>query len=117
MNRSQKEIDTDVSALRSVKPRVPEFTGFGDNNHEAINVQIEVLERRRSEDWCYTTFPPGSAELDHALHAVLWVCCEEDEAPSFGWVELAEAIEKPRLAQRKPKRRTPVSRRGRGEGK
>jgi hypothetical protein len=48
--KTQKQIDAEIAALREIKPRVPRYTGFGDDNWKKIDVQIAVLERDMDED-------------------------------------------------------------------
>jgi hypothetical protein len=42
------EIDVELRKLYGLENRVPAITAFGDNNQEAIQAQIEVIERNLS---------------------------------------------------------------------
>ena len=41
--KTRDEIRNEIATLREMKPRVRQFTHFGDNNHLAIETQIDVL--------------------------------------------------------------------------
>ena len=38
-----------IAALREIKPKVRERSAFGDNHHDSIDAQIEVLEKNLTE--------------------------------------------------------------------
>lgn len=46
----QSEIDAEITALKGQVKRVRELTAFGENNREAVEAQIEVLEEQLDED-------------------------------------------------------------------
>lgn len=49
-HKTRKQIDAEIAALKEIKPKVRHFTAFGDDNHAAIDAQIEVLENDLDED-------------------------------------------------------------------
>lgn len=96
--RSKDEIAAEAQKLRDMRDTVRETTAFGDNNREAIDAQIEVLEKGIDEDKLYDLHD-GAAEdemfgtqhdFDSALAACQWVTGEEDEAPSDDWQSLVQ---------------------------
>jgi hypothetical protein len=42
--RTQAEIDRQIDGLLKMKDTLPEFSFFGDNNWQLIDIQIEVLK-------------------------------------------------------------------------
>lgn len=78
-----------VAALRKQKETAPEFTFFGDNNHEGIDAQIAVIEEEWSEDEVWNRYPDDEDDQhtrDMALDAVGWLNGEkEDEDLSGQW--------------------------------
>ena len=48
--RDQTTIDAEIAALKAITPRVRRRTLFGDDNHAAIDAQIEVLASEDPED-------------------------------------------------------------------
>lgn len=95
MIRTPEQINNEINALRTLKPTVPEFTHFGDNNHAAIDAQLDVLEGGLSEDDVYDIYGQPEDEdgqdfldqnvLDAALDAARWVRGQDSSAPSSGW--------------------------------
>lgn len=51
--KTQDQIDQEVTALLALKDFVPRRTMFGDDNHRAIDAQIEVLEVGLTMDEIY----------------------------------------------------------------
>lgn len=50
--RTLEQIQEQVIGLRSMKLTLPEYSMFGDNNWEAIDAQINILEGKKSlEDY------------------------------------------------------------------
>lgn len=56
------EVEAEVKALVAVKAKVPRRTMFGDNNHDAINAQIEVLEEDLNDEEIANRFLPTSPD-------------------------------------------------------
>jgi len=76
-----------------MKPTVVMESRFGDNHHDAIDAQIDVLANGLTEDDVYDAWedPVGLKDnvRDAMLEAAQWVNGEsEDGAPSNGWKEL-----------------------------
>ena len=95
---SEKQIDAEIKKLKTLKPLIPEFTFFRDNNYEKIKAQIEVLKEGLTEEDVYDRFedsenPDKTADLvGDAIEAALWLIGEaEKDAPSKGWKELTKA--------------------------
>lgn len=93
--RTQEEIDIEIAALKEIKPRIRERNGFGEDNHAAIDCQIEVLERKmdegevwdRNENAAEDELFVTDRERDNAMEAVRWLA-GEDEVPSEAWKEM-----------------------------
>lgn len=95
IHRTPEQINNEINALRTLKPTVPQFTAFGDDNHAAIDAQLDVLEGQLSEDDVYDIYGQPEDEdgedfleqnvLDAALDAVRWVSGQDNSAPSSGW--------------------------------
>jgi hypothetical protein len=88
----QKEIDT----LREYKPRIVQFSAFGDDNHAKIDVEIEVLEKHLGGDTMDDydiddKLDEGDWTDDEASSArdiVSWLKgnpCEDGGVPSDNW--------------------------------
>lgn len=88
--KTDQEIETEIAALKAIKPRVRKTSVFGDNHHDAIDAQIEVLTRRMSCDKIYNTFDRRTENiLEQALNARRWLNGEE-ESLAKEWEELAK---------------------------
>jgi hypothetical protein len=93
--KTQDQIETEIDALKEIKPRVVRRSFFGDNNHAAIDAQIEALSELWEEDDIHENFESGYHEMlateharDSALDAANWLHAdetEEVEAPSDSW--------------------------------
>lgn len=102
--KTTEEITTEIATLKAMKPNVRKTSSFGDNHHDAIEAQIEVLENGMSTDEIYdkweTTddedidFDEGRAEnvVNSALEAQMWRDDDGSEgplaAPSEEWKSL-----------------------------
>lgn len=95
--KTPKQIEKEIKALTEMKPRVKRNSVFGDDHHDAIDAQVEVLTKRMSESSIYDkdgeTDPDDDSlwkqnVMDAALSAYRWMRGEEDEAPSEGWKDL-----------------------------
>lgn len=95
---THEQIAEEVTRLRAVQPRVPKYSAFGDNNHDAIDAQIKVLEDRMSHDDVHLCFGEGSLEytenvLECALMAHDWMAGElasDESSPAAGWEAIAK---------------------------
>lgn len=89
MKPSREEISKEIEQLKQMKPNVRNKSMFGDDHHEAIDAQIEVLKERLDTDEIYDQFEDGESNvLDSAVAAREWMDGENDDAPSVGWKEL-----------------------------
>lgn len=72
--KSKQQIDAEVKMLREIKTSVRHYTAFGDNNWDAVEAQIVVLEGGFSEDTCYDVWSGDDDEhvRESALAAVAW---------------------------------------------
>jgi hypothetical protein len=98
--KTPDEIATEITKLKAIKPRLKRKTMFGDDLHDAVDAQIEVLEKRMGNDAIYDRWEAtanddcdmdeGRTEhaLSCALDALRWLE-EEEESPSSGWEEIA----------------------------
>ena len=88
----KKEIDEEVKKLKEMKPKVRHNNFFGDDNHAAIDAQIEVLENDLDQDDIDGKFDDGDwddHERSNAEEALNWKEEEsEDGSPSSQWEEL-----------------------------
>jgi len=105
---TKKQIEAEIKKLGVIKPNVRKTSIFGDNNQDAIDAQIEVLENRWTDDEIYDRFP-SQEDLDNkadhgeevddigyrnnviesALEAAQWLEGESEYGkPSDGWKEL-----------------------------
>jgi hypothetical protein len=101
--RPDDEITAEIQALRDIKPRVRRSGAFGNNNHHAIEAQIEVLTRNLDNDdiWDKSSSEDdeddedaieaewSDHERDSALEAMHWRDGSTDDVPSVSWEELA----------------------------
>ncbi len=82
-----EQVQQEIAALREIKPKVRRRTFFGDDNHAAIDVQIDVLEDGLDEDTIYAEWGEADHLLTSALEALAWRN-GDCEAPSGEWSEL-----------------------------
>jgi hypothetical protein len=89
--RTPEEISTEITKLKGLKDSIPKKSFFGDDNHAAVDVQIQVLEQLMSNNDVYDTWGDDEIEefdqhtLDSALEASNWLTSDRDEPPSSGW--------------------------------
>jgi hypothetical protein len=93
--REQQEILDEIQRLEAIKSRVRRYTAFNDDNHAAIDAQIQVLVGRLSLNDIYDSWNDEDDEdfsqyvLDCALEAYNWMADSSERAPvSTDW-ELA----------------------------
>jgi hypothetical protein len=82
-------ITAEIAALQAIKPRVRHYTLFGDDNHAAIDAQIELLMDPDPEE----AINDYSIENDEHIYfavseALEWLRGERDEPPSVDWADL-----------------------------
>jgi len=104
---TKKQIEAEIKKLSEMKPNVKRTSIFGDNHHDAIDAQIEVLKNRLTEDEVYDRFPSmeeledranhgeevddegyPSNVIDEAIYAAQWLAGESEDKISDGWKEL-----------------------------
>ena len=87
ITRTTREISVEREKLIEMKPRVRQTSAFGDDNHDAIDAQIEVLNCHMSEDRVYREYQDGESHVfDSALEAAEWMAGENDGgSPSEEW--------------------------------
>ncbi len=87
------EQQAEVEALKKMKPKVRHRTASGDDNRAAIEAQIEVIEKRMTDDQIYDKLDEeewNETLVDSANDARNWLTGDEPEPPSKGWAELVE---------------------------
>lgn len=95
--QSLKQVLAEIKKLKKMKPKVRQYSSFGDDHHEAIDAQVDVLERRLEENdiWDRWQDAMDPEEMPHALDSALaarrWLDGDNvDGAPSKDWKELAQ---------------------------
>lgn len=105
MNKKTKaptaaQIAAEVATLKKMKPTVLKYSGFGENHHNAIDAQVDVLELGLDDSDIYDRFDSvadGDLDADEgrdenvvsaALDARNWADGETQDKPSDSWKEL-----------------------------
>lgn len=100
--RAAETIQAEIDTLKAMKPNVRQMSGFGDNHHDAIDAQVDVLENRTSwGDACDKYDPTDDDDIntdegrsdsvrDAACDAASWMAGENEDKPSDGWKELVK---------------------------
>lgn len=81
-------VEQEIEKLRKMRPNVRRWTAFGDDNHRAIQVQIEVLESDLDEDDIWGKWGRSEHLYPNAQHAREWLDGEADWSPSEDWKDL-----------------------------
>lgn len=84
-----EQINQEIKTLKEMKPKVRRKTSFGDDNHEAIEAQIMVLEMGYDESIVYDAWGDDDYVLYLAMQAIDWRDHGGD-LPSEGWQSLVE---------------------------
>ena len=75
-----------------MKPGVRQFTAFGEDNHLAIEAQIDALQELITDDDELENFASDlgwtEREKDNARTAMNWLLGEKDTPPSKDWLPL-----------------------------
>lgn len=88
MARTRIEIEDELNALKELRNNVPPQTAFGDNNQDAIDAQIKVIENRMTFEEVIDEFEiDGDYILSNAQDAVRWLR-DDDEPVSDSWRDL-----------------------------
>ena len=83
--RTPEEIADELKWLKDNKGRIVKVTAFGENNHDAIDAQIEVLNEGMSEEDCYSAgedYGWSDRELGSAVGAAQWLAGDDSRQPS-----------------------------------
>jgi hypothetical protein len=84
VKKTSDEIKKEIKLLTEGKSNVVHFSMFGDNNYEALEAQIAVLNENMDEDEVYTHFEnsdnPDDTQyvVSSAITAVEWVKGESE---------------------------------------
>jgi hypothetical protein len=90
--RTRFEIEEELGALNDLRAQVPPKTAFGDDNQDAIDAQIRVIEQRMTFEEAIDEFEEdGDYILSNAQDAVRWLV-DDDVPVSESWRELADAV-------------------------
>jgi len=55
--KTQKEINTQIAALKEVRPKIKPYSFFGDDNLAKLDAQVRVLEEDLDEDDIWEEWP------------------------------------------------------------
>lgn len=55
--RTLEERTAAIERLKQNKKKCNKYNFFGDDNHEHLDIAIDVIENERTEDYIYTTYP------------------------------------------------------------
>lgn len=83
-NRTKNEIELEINALQACKGYIPRTTGFGDNNHQNLDLQIEEL-RDGIDDTADEWNDYSEGEQSAIMEARCWKEGDKDESPSSDW--------------------------------
>jgi hypothetical protein len=90
MQRTRLEIADELFALNELLSQVPPTSAFGDDNHEAINTQIRVIQETMTQTKLLEEYEDDDPYiLSAALDAHAWLY-DDGDAVSEGWQEMAE---------------------------
>lgn len=87
------QIAAEIRTLTEMKPKVRKFTMFGDNNHDAIDAQIEALEDDFDESAIYDKEDSGDwteRQRVAAQEAIDWREGDTKDIPSKEWEPLVQ---------------------------
>ena len=95
--RTREECNAEVDKLEAMKPNVRMMTAFGDNNHDAIDAQIDVLRGYMDDDIFNDEYGDNEDVTDHvrdsAQYAFDWMNEMNDDtesSPSEDWIGLVQ---------------------------
>lgn len=95
-HKTDAQIDSEIAALKALKPTVRQRTAFGDDNHAAIDAQIDVLLKRMNTDEVFNAYADeeeeGGEVYEHVFSAALqasdWmtgILASDEDSPSASW--------------------------------
>ncbi len=83
--RTKKEIEKQIEEIKKAKTTTPARSAFGDDNHAAMDAQIEVLTKGMDADDVYAKWEDGdnydkNRNLIHAAESAVEWLDGDDEA-------------------------------------
>lgn len=85
------QIKKEIKKLKEMKPKVRQFSAFGDDHHAAIEAQIQVLEEDMELEEIDEEFSGNHHSRTNAEDARSWLDGEyEEETLSGEWESLVE---------------------------
>ncbi len=116
--KTGKEIEAEIKALENLKPLVPHYSYFGDDNWAKIDLEIRVLEEGMDEDMLNDyldkevddeaiTEEERCELASDAYNVVEWMEGQEvDDSPSGSWASCVQTPVKVKpVAKEKPCRK------------
>lgn len=55
--RNMEERQAAIDRLKQNKEKCNQYNLFGEDNHQHIDIMIDVIEEDKSEEWIYDTYP------------------------------------------------------------
>lgn len=93
---TDEQVEAEIKLLKELKPKVARYNGFEEDNHTAIDAQIEVLQRRFDEDEVEEEYGDGKADdnvRNAAMDSCMWLQGEYEgeggNSPAEEWKALA----------------------------
>lgn len=86
--KTAEEVAKEIETLKKMKTSIRQFSHFGDNNWEKVEVQITALQDGLDEDGVYDAFEGNTDHEGCALAAIQWRDGEEETSPSEDWKPL-----------------------------
>lgn len=87
MSRTRMEIDEELAVLKGLANEIPAQSAQGEDNHDAINAQIRVIEDDMSFEDMIVAYDDDEFILSAAIDARRWLK-DDDEPVSETWLEL-----------------------------
>jgi hypothetical protein len=94
--KTKEQIEAEIAALKELKPKIRARSIFGDDHHAAIDAQLDVLEKRLSENAVFDQFGTdedldrSQSVFDAAMDARNWMDGQDVETPSVSWKGLVK---------------------------
>lgn len=80
--KTQKEIDAQVKALKEIRPKVKPYNFFGDSNLDKLDAQVKVLEEDMISEEVFDEWPEEEGDMNIRMaadDAIAWRDGESDE--------------------------------------
>ncbi|MDP2008215.1 MAG: hypothetical protein Q8K45_21295 [Rubrivivax sp.] len=88
--KTSAQVLVEMAALEALKPTLRRYSVFRDDNHRALEAQLQVLVGRLDAAAAQQLFGADEPHvLDHALHAAAWLT-SDIAAPSQDWKALCK---------------------------